>query len=256
MAFLDGPKPRIIAHRGLALHHPENTLGAFQAAIEAGAHILETDVHLTKDGQVVIAHDPDLGRLTGRTGLVVEHTAAELAQIDLGGGNGFVLLSEALEALPKQKFNVDLKVAAVADSFVDVINQLHAHDRVLIASFNEKQRRIAADKLPGVASSASAPHVLEGRLRSWFGLSSDSWAIPAGMVALQLPTTRFGFPLVTPSLIRIAHKKGLEVHVWTINDGDTMRRLWEMGVDGIMTDRADVARITRESFLGDSAQKY
>jgi glycerophosphoryl diester phosphodiesterase len=225
-------------------------LGAFRAAIEAGADILETDVHLTKDGQVVIAHDPDLSRLTGRAGLVAEHTAAELSQMDLGGGYGFLLLAEALEALPEQKFNVDLKVAQVANAFVDVITQLHAHDRVLIASFDEKQRRIASEKLPGVVTGASVPHVVEGRLRSWLGLSSDTWSIPPGMVALQLPITSFGLPLVTPSLIRMAHRKGLEVHVWTINDGDTMQRLWDLGVDGIMTDRADIAMDARESFLG------
>jgi glycerophosphoryl diester phosphodiesterase len=245
MAYLDGPKPRVIAHRGLALDAPENTLAAFQAASLVGADILETDVHLSKDGQVVLAHDPDLRRLTGRAGMVSDYTAAQLADIDLGGGHGFALLVEALQLLPGARFNIDLKEPAVIDAFVDVITQMKAHERVLIASFDEKTRKTATEKLPGVPSSATPPHVLEGKLRSWLGLPADSWQVPPTMVALQVPTTRFGLSLVTPSLIRTAHTKGLEVHVWTIDDAPTMNRLWDMGVDGIVTDHSDVAVAAR-----------
>jgi len=248
MAFLDGQLPRIIAHRGLALQYPENTLAAFQAAITAGADIIETDVHLTQDGQVVIAHDPDLLRLVGEPGRVAERTARQLAEMDLGGGHGFVLLHRALETFPEHKFNIDLKEPAVVDAFVDVITQTNSSDRVLIASFGEQQRRAASAKLPGVVSSATPPHVMEARIRSWLGLASDTWSIPQGMVALQVPVTRFGMPLVTPSLIRIAHKKGLEVHVWTIDDAPTMHRLWDMGVDGIVTDRTDIAVEARSRY--------
>lgn len=241
MAFLDGVKPRVIAHRGLALSHPENTLAAFHSALEAGADILETDVHVSKDGQVVIAHDPDLQRVASLSGLIRDFTARELAQIDLGNGHSFPLLAEALEAFPQARFNIDLKERQVVEPFVDVIRAMNATDRVLVASFDEPNRQRAVTKLPGVVSSATPPHMLEGRLRSWLGLSTDTWAVPTDMVALQIPVTRYGFPLVTPSMLKAAHSKGLEVHVWTINDPDVMRRLWGMGVDGIVTDRTDLA---------------
>lgn len=250
MPFLEGRPPRVIAHRGLSLDVPENTIPAFRKAVSAGADILETDVQVSKDGEIIVAHDPDLVRMTGDPGLVSDYTAKELAHMDLGGGVGFPTLSEVLEALPDQKFNIDLKTRAAIPGFVDVITQLHAHERVLIASFDEATRRMAAEALPGVATSATPPHVMEGRLRSWLGLSTDTWSIPAGMVAVQVPPTRFGFGLVTPSFVRTVQKKGLEVHVWTINEPDVMHRLWDMGVDGILTDRADLAVAARSEREG------
>jgi glycerophosphoryl diester phosphodiesterase len=249
MGFLEGSPPRIIAHRGLAVDYPENTLAAFRAALDSGADILETDVHLSRDGEVVIAHDADLKRFAGQPGMVSDFTIAQLRNIDLGKGNSFVLLREALEAFPTARFNIDLKVRAVVEPFVDVVRQLQAQERVLIASFEETHRQVAASMLPGVASSATPPHVLEGRIRSWLGLSLDTWSLPVGMVALQIPVTRFGLGMATPSMIRAAHKKGLEVHVWTINNPVAMRRLWDMGVDGIVTDRADLAHGVRNLMI-------
>lgn len=241
MPFLDGPTPRVIAHRGLAIDYPENTIPAFQAALDAGADILETDVHVSKDGVVMVAHDPDLLRVAGRPGRVSDFTARELASIDLGSGVGFPTLVEVLEAFPTQKFNIDLKTEESVPGFADVVTQLSAHERVLIASFAEAQRRAATQLLPGVASSATPPHVFEGRLRSWLGLSPDTWSLPHEMVAVQVPASYRGLALVTPSFIRSVKRKGLEIHVWTINDPATMRRLWNMGVDGIVTDRTDMA---------------
>lgn len=248
MPFLEGTPPRVIAHRGFALEHPENTLAAFQAALIAGADILETDIHLTKDGQVVVAHDPDLVRVASKPGRIADFTAAQLKDIDLGNGNPFVLLGEALEALPNARFNIDLKVRSVVEPFVDVVRSLKAESRILVASFDEPTRHKAVSLLPGVVSSATPPHMAEGRLRSWLGLSMDTWTLPSDMVALQIPVTRYGLPLVTPSMIRAAHKKGLEVHVWTINDPAVMRRLFEMGVDGVVTDRSDLATEVRNDF--------
>jgi len=247
MPFLDGPTPRVIAHRGLAIDYPENTIPAFQAALDAGADILETDVHVSKDGVVVIAHDPDLLRVAGRPGLVADFTARELASMDLGGGVGFPTLADVLEAFPTQKFNIDLKTEQTVPGFVDVITQLSAHERVLIASFGEVQRRAASQLLPGVATSATPPHVFEGRVRSWLGLSPDTWSLPPEMVAVQVPAAHRGIAMVTPSFIRAVKSKGMEIHVWTINDPVAMRRLWDMGVDGIVTDRTDVAVEVRSS---------
>jgi glycerophosphoryl diester phosphodiesterase len=241
MAFFEGATPRVIAHRGLSLTHAENTVGAFEAAVAAGADILETDVHLSKDGHVIVAHDPDLSRVAQRPGLVSDFTASQLADMDLGYGQGFSTLVEVLSAFPDSKFNIDVKTPAVVDAFVDVVRQMDATERVLVASFDEASRARAVSQLPGIVSNATAGYVLEGRLRSWLGLPGSGWNMPPDVRALQIPPTRYGLALVTPSFIRMAHQKGLEVHVWTINEPADMRRLLDMGVDGIVTDRCDLA---------------
>lgn len=241
MPYFDGHAPRVIAHRGFPAGHAENTIGAFQAALDVGADLLETDVHLSKDGQVIVAHDPDLTRVAGRPGLVSDYTASELAGFDLGFGQGFPTLVEALEAFPTAKFNIDVKVPEVVDAFVDVVVNMNVHDRVLVASFDEASRSKAVSQLPGVVSSTTIGHVVEGRLRSWFGLSGATWNMPPEIRAVQVPPVRWGMAIVTPSFLRMAHSKGLEVHVWTINEARDMERLLDMGVDGIVTDRADLA---------------
>ncbi len=246
VAFLEGSPPRVIAHRGLALEAAENTVAAFQAALDAGADILETDVHLSKDGQVIVAHDADLARVAAREGFVSDLTAAELAGLDLGFGQGFPTLGEALERFPEARFNIDLKTPAVVDAFVDTVRTTGSESRVLVASFDETSRASAVARLGHVASSATSSHVVAGRLISAFGLPLGLWKVPPGIVALQVPPTYRGLALVTPQLVGLAKRKGLEVHVWTINEPQSMERLWKMGVSGIVTDRADLAVHVRD----------
>ena len=251
MAYLAGDYPRVIAHRGFPLDHAENTLGAFQAALDAGADILETDVHLSKDGVVVVAHDPDLTRVARRPGLVSDFTHEELAAMDLGFGEGFPSLAELLTAFPDAKFNIDLKTRPSVEPFADVIRALNAKDRILATSFDEPTREAVMRSLPDISSSASQQMVMRARLWTWLGLPMDSLRLPPEVVALQIPPARFGFALVTPSMIRLAKRRGLEVHVWTINDPDDMRRLWSMGVHGIITDRTDLAVQVRSEVFPD-----
>ncbi|MDA3003002.1 MAG: glycerophosphodiester phosphodiesterase [Actinomycetota bacterium] len=251
MAYLEGQYPRVIAHRGFPLDHAENTLGAFQAALDAGADILETDVHLSKDGVVVVAHDPDLTRVAGRPGLVSDFTASELASMDLGFGEGFPSLEELLSAFPDAKFNIDLKTRPAVEPFADVIRSLSAEARILATSFDEMTRQAAVNLVPGVVSSASQSMVMWARVRSWWGLPSENWRVPPEVVALQIPPAMYGVALVTPNMMRLAKRRGLEVHVWTINDPDDMRRLWSMGVQGIITDRTDLAVQVRSELFPD-----
>lgn len=246
MAFLEGGSPRVIAHRGFSLHHAENTRGSFRAAVEAGADILETDVRLSKDGQVVVAHDPDLSRVAGRPGLLADFTLKQLTSIDLGHGEGFPSLEAVLEEFPDARLNVDLKVPEAVEPFAKLIRSLRAQERVLATSFDEPTRRAVCALLPGVASSASRSVVISARVRSWLGLPFDSWKVPPEVVALQIPASASGVALVTPSMLRLAKRKSLEVHVWTINDANDMRRLWQMGVQGIVTDRTDLAVQVRQ----------
>lgn len=241
MTFLEGQHPRVIAHRGLALDHPENTLGAFTAALNSGADILETDVHLSKDGSVIVAHDPDLTRVAGRPGLVADFSERELAEIDLGSGEGFPTLDQLLSQFPHAKFNIDLKTRTAVEPFVEIIRAHRAESRILATSFDEPTRQAVINLLPEVASSTSRSMVIQARLRTWLGLPMEKWTVPAEVVALQIPPAMYGVALVTPSMLRLAKRKGLEVHVWTINNPEDMRRLWTMGVHGIVTDRSDLA---------------
>ncbi len=241
MTFLEGQHPRVIAHRGLALDHPENTLGAFSAALNSGADILETDVHLSRDGSVIVAHDPDLTRVAGRPGLVADFSERELAEIDLGSGEGFPTLDQLLSQFPHAKFNIDLKTRTAVEPFVEIIRAHRAESRILATSFDEPTRQAVINLLPEVASSTSRSMVIQARLRTWLGLPMEKWTVPAEVVALQIPPAMYGVALVTPSMLRLAKRKGLEVHVWTINNPEDMRRLWTMGVHGIVTDRSDLA---------------
>jgi glycerophosphoryl diester phosphodiesterase len=241
VTFLEGQHPRVIAHRGLALDHPENTLGAFTAALNSGADILETDVHLSRDGSVIVAHDPDLTRVAGRPGLVADFSERELAEIDLGSGEGFPTLDQLLSQFPHAKFNIDLKTRTAVEPFVEIIRAHRAESRILATSFDEPTRQAVINLLPEVASSTSRSMVIQARLRTWLGLPMEKWTVPAEVVALQIPPAMYGVALVTPSMLRLAKRKGLEVHVWTINNPEDMRRLWTMGVHGIVTDRSDLA---------------
>jgi len=241
MAFLEGSYPRVIAHRGLALDQPENTPGAFRAALEAGADILETDVHVSRDGAVIVAHDPDLTRVAGRPGLVSDFTADQLATIDLGSGQGFSTLDHVLTEFPTAKFNIDLKSRAAVEPFAELIRSHKAENRILATSFDEPTRQAVINLLPDVVSSTSQSLVIQARVRTWLGLPSEKWLVPPEVVALQIPPAHWGFALVTPSMVRLAKRRGLEIHVWTINSPEDMKRLWQMGVHGIVTDRSDLA---------------
>ena len=234
--FFAGATPRVFAHRGLHLDAPENTAGSFRAAIAAGATFIETDVVGSKDGFAIISHDTTLDRISTRTGRVSDHTAAELADIDLGG-EGFLTLAQALEQFPTARFNIDVKEANAIDGVVIAVNDAEAQDRVLIASFNAQRRRATTARLPGVASSPSATEFLVIAAAAAVGL-----ATPLPLVhALQIPERANGITFVNEKLVERYHRAGLEVHVWTVNDDVTMRRLLALGVDGIITDRADIA---------------
>ena len=239
--YLSPGLPRVFAHRGLAVAAPENTLLAFQHAMDAGAIYLETDVHATRDGVAVIAHDPDLARIAGREGLVQEHTLDQLQTIDLGHGQTFATLAEAFERFPSARFNIDIKSAAAVAPTVAAVLDSGARDRVLVSSFSERRRRAALDRLPGVASSASAPRFARALIAGKLGFSPGVRQALRGLAAVQVPERGLGMTITTRRMIARLHDAGVEVHVWTINDPQRMRELLELGVDGLVTDRVDLA---------------
>lgn len=241
MAYLDTAWPRVLAHRGFALDAPENTLLAFQRALDVGATHLETDVHASADGAAILCHDPDLSRLTGRPDRIGELTLDELQAIDLGHGQCLTTLDEALTTFPDARFNIDVKDAAAIEPTAAAIMANQAIERVLVTSFSARRRRAITALLPGVASSADGAAVLRVVLGTRFGIRSMVSNALDGLIGLQIPERHLGLRVLTPRLIDAVHAAGAEVHVWTVNDPAVMRRLLAAGVDGLVTDRADLA---------------
>lgn len=232
----------MLAHRGLAVEAPENTLLAFAKALAAGVTHLETDVHGSADGVSMISHDPDLARLAGRPLRVGQLSAAELRKIDLGHGQGFCSLADALDAFPEARFNIDIKSADAIAPTVAAIRDAGAVERVLIGSFSPQRRLAVVRQLPGVATSVSS----RGALAAVVAARSPGGTplvrrILRDVHAVQFPLSMLRMPTMTPRTIAAFHAAGVEVHVWTINDEPTMNRLLELGVDGLVSDRADLA---------------
>ena len=248
-SFLE-PMPRVIAHRGDSRNYPENTLPAFESAVRMGIDVVETDIHLTKDGVLVIWHDPTLERNTDGSGRIEDHTLEELRRFDAGytftqdGGKTFPFrgkgvrictLAEALEHCPEQRFNIDLKTKCpeIVDEFIRVIREHDAVDRVVGASFHlsnlKRLRRLAPDFLTSITTAEVVPLLFRQKTHT----------LPKAFkrkIIFQIPMAAGPVKVVTPAFVKAMHQRGAVVMVWTINDEETMRRLFAMGVDSVMTD--------------------
>jgi len=239
--FFAGPLPRIFAHRGLATDVPENTLLAFLAALAIGVTHLETDVRASADGVAVISHDADLVRMAGRVDRIDELDFDELKRIDLGHAQTYPSLEEALDTFPEARFNIDLKSDAVVIPAVEAILRAQAVRRVLVTSFDNGRRLRALRALPGVATSTSSVSFAGALLAVKFGLVPLARRLLRDVQAVQVPERSLGLRVISPQTVRRLKAAGVEVHVWTINEPADMRRLLDWGVDGLVTDRADLA---------------
>jgi glycerophosphoryl diester phosphodiesterase len=231
----------VLAHRGLALDAPENTLLAFAKAVAIGVTHVETDVHVSADGVAMISHDPDLRRVAGRAATVGHLTSHELRRIDLGAGQGYSSLADALDAFPDTRFNIDIKTEGAVQPTVDAIRAANAVRRVLIGSFRPARRLRAVRMLPGVATSVSARGAVAAVAAARSGSLPALRRILRDVQAVQLPESVLRMKPFSPRAIGAFHAVGVEVHAWTINDVSTMERLLDAGVDGLVTDRADLA---------------
>jgi glycerophosphoryl diester phosphodiesterase len=238
--YLEGTRPRVFAHRGLSLDAPENSLLAFRHALSAGATHLETDVHATVDGIAVLSHDAD-HEVAGTRIRLDQLTMGELRRVGLGKGQSFASLREGLDAFPEARFNIDVKSTAAVDATAAAVRDAHAIDRVLITSFSETRRRRTASLLPGVTTSASASVLMRAVVAAGLGVAAPLRLSLKGFAAVQVPESVRFLHLLTPRFIRGMHSASVEVHVWTINDPDSMIRLLDLGVDGLVTDRCDLA---------------
>jgi glycerophosphoryl diester phosphodiesterase len=239
VSFLDAP-PLAFAHRGGAAAGDENTAEAFGRAVALGYRYLETDVHATADGVPVVLHDPDLARVSGNAGLVAGLRWADLTTVRVGGAAAVPRLDDVLAAWPRIRFNIDVKADAAAGPAVAAVQRAGAGDRVLLASFDDARlARLRALAGPRVASSLGRRAVARLRAVSLAGLR---FRPAAGVVAAQVPVRHGRLRVVDRRLLACAHRAGLQVHVWTIDDPEEMRRLLDLGVDGIMTDRIETLR--------------
>jgi len=238
--FFSPAPPRVLAHRGLAIDAPENTLLAFAKALAAGATHVETDVHVSADGVAMISHDPDLRRLADRRVAVDHLTAQELRRIDLGWGQNYCSLADALDGFPDVRFNIDIKIGGAVQPTVDAVRAAGATRRVLIGSFSPRRRLAAIGMLPGVATSISARGAVAAVAAARGGSLPSLRRILRDVQAVQLPESVLRMRAFTPRTIAAFHAAGVEVHAWTINEPAAMDRLLALGVDGLVTDRADL----------------
>jgi glycerophosphoryl diester phosphodiesterase len=243
--FLAHPGPLAFAHRGgtgLAGNASlENSMAAFQAAVDLGYTYLETDVHVTADGAVVAFHDASLARTTGGPGRIAELTYDDLRSHLIGGRERIPLLDDVLQTWPHARINIDVKVRGAIGPVVRVVRHNVAEDRVCIASFSERRiRRVRRLLGPHVATAYGPLGVAALRALPLDGLRRRLLSAP--VPCLQVPWRVRRYEVVTPEFVQRAHALGKHVHVWTVDDTDSIRTLLDRGVDGIMSDRIDVLR--------------
>ncbi len=241
------------AHQGGDQLWPGNTLLAFEQAAALGVDVLELDVHATADGAIVVIHDETVDRTTDGTGLIKEMTLDQLRRLDAAyrwsaddgrtfpfRGHGLTIptLAEVLAAVPEARLNVELKQAepSIAAPVCDLIRRHGLEARVLVASFHEQAMREFRQACPAVATAATQNEMIVFVALNYLFLA-DLYSPP--FQAAQVPEERFNLPVVTASFVAAAHRRNVQVHVWTINETADMQRLLALGVDGIMTKRPD-----------------
>ncbi len=253
-AYLDEPRERgavlALAHRGGALHPDnlglENTHKAFELAVGLGYRYLETDVHVTSDGELLAFHDAHLDRVTDRSGPVAALRYAEVATARVGGTEAIPRLADLLEAFPGARFNVDLKAAGSVEPLVDLIVRAGAQERLCVGSFSDRVIRAfrvsvrARSSVPVATScgivAAAGTAFLPG------GGRTPAIVRDAGSV-FQVPLRFRGtVPVLSRRFVERAHGSGRHVHVWTVDDRTQIEHVLDLGVDGIFTDRPDVLK--------------
>jgi glycerophosphoryl diester phosphodiesterase len=252
--FLKSKLPIIFAHRGANAGFPENTIPAFEEALRVGTNFIETDTQLTRDGIPVLHHDDNVASLTGEDRFVEDLTYKELRKLDAGyifspdggksfphRGNGIYIptLEEVLKKLKNGKFNIDIKdgTPETAQIVLDIVNKCKAQDRVLLASFAPSALAYVRKKAPEIATSACQKEVVKFLIDS---LLKGKRVKDVPYNALQVPEKQYGIKIVNKRFLKGARALGLQVHVWTINDEETMKRLLDLKVDGIITDHPDL----------------
>ncbi|WP_135229392.1 glycerophosphodiester phosphodiesterase [Deinococcus fonticola] len=247
-----------IAHQGGEGLWPSNTMLAYRKAVELGVDMLEVDMHATRDGVLVLSHDDTLDRLTDTRGRIADLPLSEVLKADAGftldpqgqkaypfRGQGVQVaqVRDVLTSFPNTPMIIELKQAApsLAAPFCKLLRDMRMTDKVIVASFSDDALNDFRRQCPGVGTSMTARELRPLVLLSKVGLAGLA-KTPPSAVAAQVPVRAEGLEVVTPAFIRALHARGIAVQVWTINDEAEMRRLIDMGVDGIITDYPDVLK--------------
>lgn len=237
--YLDHPGPLALAHRGGAADGLENTAAAFRRAVALGYRYIETDVHATSDGRLVAFHDATLDRVTDAAGRIIDLPWSEVRHARVAGREPVPLFADLLDEFPEVRWNIDVKAESALLPLLDLLGRTDGWDRVCVGSFSEtrvaRARRVAG---PRLATSLGTRGVAALRLLSY--------GVPAtprrSAVCAQVPETHAGVRVVDRRFVRAAHARGLQVHVWTVNDADRMAALLDLGVDGVVSDHIETLR--------------
>ena len=245
--YLKHSTPIAFAHRGGASDAPENTMPAFQRAIDLGYIYIETDVHSTRDGILLAFHDDDLSRTCGRPGKISELDYAEVRQARVNGVEPIPLLEDLLTTWPKAHINIDCKsdqaLKPLADRLARTAGQDEIFERVCIGSFSDKRLVALREQFgPALCTSMGPREVTKLRLGSWVRHTGKFQNVHAA----QVPVNQGPLTIVDKSFITAAHKADIQVHVWTIDDPVEMYRLLDLGVDGIMSDRPAILKMVMQ----------
>jgi glycerophosphoryl diester phosphodiesterase len=251
----------VFAHRGGCALGPENTLAAFDIGVASGADGVELDVHLSADGVVVVHHDATLDRTTDASGAVAARTAAELARVDAGArfvgprgdtpfrgqGVGVPTLRDVLHRYRDIRVIVEMKVNAPAmgEAVAAEVRAADAVERVCVAGFGPQSVLAARRALPELITSACQPEVRLALYRSWVG-----WPVlHPSYRAYQVPEFAGRLRVVSPRFVRHAHRAGLRVQVWTVDEQTDMERMLAWRVDSLISNRPDLAVAVRDAFV-------
>ena len=238
--FLDWPGPIAFSHQGAHREGgpAENTMGAFEAAVEMGYRYLETDAHATADGVLVAFHDDHLDRMTDRSGAIGDLPWSEVDAALVRGHDRIPLLEDLLTAWPDVRINIDPKHDAAVDPLLEVLRRTGAVDRVCVGAFSDERLARVRAALPGICTSLGPGGSLQLGMAATGAQEVGELEAPCA----QLPPTYDDTPVVTAEVVAEAHRRGMQVHVWTIDEPEEMTRLLDLGVDGLMTDRPAVLK--------------
>ena len=237
-AFLEHDGVLAFAHRGGAHEAPENTMKAFTYAVGLGYRYLETDAYATRDGVLISFHDDKLDRVTESKGKIEALSWGDLATARIGGTEPIPLLEDLLTRWPDVRINIDPKHDAAVAPLIALIKRLGVEDRVCIGSFSDRRLRQVIDAFDGrVCTSLGPAGVLRLKAAS---VGWPAWRWRQGCV--QVPVKRGNTRIVTRRFVEAAERRGLQVHVWTVDDESEMQSLLDIGVHGLMTDRPSVLK--------------
>jgi len=209
---------------------PENTLRSFVAAQEAGLDVIELDLHLSKDGALVVMHDADVDRTTDGAGPIADKTLAELRALDAGRGERIPLFEEVLDAV-RAPLQAEIKDTQAARALAEVMNERGLAERVEVSSFHDEAIAEIARLVPGVRTALVA---------SRYGTDVVDRAVAVGAATLCLNIRR-----LTLEIVERARKAGLRIFGWTVNTQDHLRLVRALGLDGATTDYPEIKRTGR-----------